>query len=601
MGKHTVGSLVQQQIKASGFDTKELKISGTSLRKNMFDAMVESDVPDVLMSAHGGHKSTKSKESYVSKTSTAKKAINKILSDSLKGEESGKFYDIVNNEKMKEKQKIKDIVSRKEHSDEKENLPPAIKRSLQEPAKHDVSCEDVRRTQRSTLPDKLSPDPETNFQSPFSLASQYQNPNMQTPLPYNCPLTSRYESQQLLQPSPSYQSQLLQNPPYKSQLLQNPPYPSQLLQNSPYLQSSHSYQPQQHMTIPPYQPQQILTSLPKLPQELQMNFLNQPQQLHMSHPNQPRQVQMSSPNQPQQLQMSFPNQSQQLQMSLPNQPEQIQMNPSNQLQMSLPNQSQQLQISLPNQPQQLQMSPPNQPQQFQTSLPNPSHQLQLSPPCQLQICPPNWSLQGTPYQSQESPHIQSSQLQINPSTPSHHLQISSPYQSPQLQGCPFQPHQLQINPSTPSHHLQISSPYQSPQLQGSPFQPHQLQMCPPYQSQQLQSSSPYQLQQVQASPKYKSHSLPIGLQLQFPNFSPNSQSHLAPPQISQFPVSQQNRPGNQFPPDTVQGLPVSTMRSLTTEQRYVGDGNGNYKAMRLQSMFYGGVNNQVFLVIITIH
>ena len=259
--------------------------------------------------------------------------------------------------------------------------------------------------------------------------------------------------------------------------------------------------------------------------------------------------------------MSFPNQSQQLQMSLPNQPEQFQMSPSNQLQplqMSLPDQSQQLHMSLPNQPQQLQMSPPNQPQQFQTSLPNPSHQLQLSPPCQLQICPPNWSLQGTPYQSQESPHIQSSQLQINP--------------------------------STPSHHLQISSPYQSPQLQSSPFQPHQLQMCPPYQSQQLQSSSSYQLQQVQASPKYKSHSLPIGLQLQFPNISANSQSHLAPPKISQFPVSQQNRPGNQFPPDTVQGLPVSTMRSLTTEQRYVGDGNGNYKAMRLQSMFYGGVN-----------
>ena len=28
MGKNTVGSMIQSQIKASGFDTKEMKISG---------------------------------------------------------------------------------------------------------------------------------------------------------------------------------------------------------------------------------------------------------------------------------------------------------------------------------------------------------------------------------------------------------------------------------------------------------------------------------------------------------------------------------------------------------------------------------------------
>ena len=540
MGKHTVGSLVQTQIKASGFDTKELKISGTSLRKNMFDAMVESDVPDVLMSAHGGHKSTKSKESYVSKTSTAKKAINKILSDSLKGEESGKFYDIVNNEKKIEKEKIKEIVSRKVHSDDKENLPPASKRYCQDTVKHDVSG------------DKLSLD--VHIQSPLSLASQYQQPYMQTPLPYNCPSTSIYEPQQMLQPSPLYQSHGQTTPSYQSQLLQNPPYPL----------TSYSYQPQQIAMSPPYQPQQLQMSLPKLPQQIQMNLPNQPQQLEISFPNQPKQLQMSLPNQSQQLHMILPNQSQQYQMSSPNQPQQI-------------NQSQQIQMSSPNQPQQINQSR------------------------QLQINPPNWSqqIQAPPYQLLESPHIQSRQLQINPTTQSHHVQISSPYQSPQFQCPPIQPPQFQCPPIQP-HKLQMSPPYE-----------------PPYQSQQLLSSSPYQLQQVQTIPQYQSpqsllYSYPQASQLyqpssshtisppQFvpPTISPYSHSHLAPTQASQFPVGQQHRPGTQYPPDPVQGLPSGTMRTLTTEQRYMGDGNGNYQAMRMQSMFYGGVNNQVFLEII---
>ena len=128
MGKHTVGSMVEQQIKAAGYNTKEMKISGTSLRKNMFDTMVQSDVPDVLMSAQGGHKNTKSKESYVTKTTVAKKALNRILGDSLKGEETCRFQDIVEEEQKKEREKVKVIKTRGNDlaSEDKENLSPPL-------------------------------------------------------------------------------------------------------------------------------------------------------------------------------------------------------------------------------------------------------------------------------------------------------------------------------------------------------------------------------------------------------------------------------------------------------------------------------------------
>ena len=92
----------------------------------MFDAMVEGDVPDVIMSAHGGHKNLQSKESYVSKTEAAKKAINKIVADSLAGKEARNFQEIVSAEKRKETEEIE--LLKMAGSDEKENLPPLAKK-----------------------------------------------------------------------------------------------------------------------------------------------------------------------------------------------------------------------------------------------------------------------------------------------------------------------------------------------------------------------------------------------------------------------------------------------------------------------------------------
>ena len=85
----------------------------------MFDSLVDHEVPGVYASAHGGHSSLRSKESYVSAKAVSTKAINKILANSLSGENSSNFNELVNVERSKENDKIDKIKRRG-----KENISP---------------------------------------------------------------------------------------------------------------------------------------------------------------------------------------------------------------------------------------------------------------------------------------------------------------------------------------------------------------------------------------------------------------------------------------------------------------------------------------------
>ena len=101
MRASTVGNMVAAQAKAAGFDTKKLKISGSSVRKNIFDSLMENEVPGVYASAHGGHGCLRSKENYVTNKDASKRAISRIIGDSLNGEDPGKFNEIVRKERSK--------------------------------------------------------------------------------------------------------------------------------------------------------------------------------------------------------------------------------------------------------------------------------------------------------------------------------------------------------------------------------------------------------------------------------------------------------------------------------------------------------------------
>ena len=105
--------MVAEQIKAADFDTKRLKISSTSVRYNQqwilklyfltsswlqekYDGQFSGEWS--TRCAHAGRQSLKSKENYVSAKDESTKAINKILADTLSGEESLSFNQIVQTE-----------------------------------------------------------------------------------------------------------------------------------------------------------------------------------------------------------------------------------------------------------------------------------------------------------------------------------------------------------------------------------------------------------------------------------------------------------------------------------------------------------------------
>ena len=94
----------------------------------MFDSMVENEVPGVYASAHGGHSSMKSKENYVSSKAPSTKAINKILADTLNGEDSSTFNDLVSAERTKTNEQIQKMKNQyKENQDPmKPSDPPQL-------------------------------------------------------------------------------------------------------------------------------------------------------------------------------------------------------------------------------------------------------------------------------------------------------------------------------------------------------------------------------------------------------------------------------------------------------------------------------------------
>ena len=89
----------------------------------MMDSLIENEVPSVYASAHAGHSNLKSKENYVSAKDESTKATNKILANSLSGEESSSFNQLVQTERAKTKDKMDQIKG-------KENVDPSSKFGL---------------------------------------------------------------------------------------------------------------------------------------------------------------------------------------------------------------------------------------------------------------------------------------------------------------------------------------------------------------------------------------------------------------------------------------------------------------------------------------
>ena len=94
----------------------------------MFNSLIKNDVPGVYASAHAGHSSLKSKESYVAPESASTKAINQILARNLSGENSISFKDIHEKERQKMAEKVEEL-----QTENKENEVPSVESSTTPP------------------------------------------------------------------------------------------------------------------------------------------------------------------------------------------------------------------------------------------------------------------------------------------------------------------------------------------------------------------------------------------------------------------------------------------------------------------------------------
>ena len=73
------------------------------------DSLMENEVPGAYAPAHGGHGCLKSKENYVTTKDASKRAISRIIGDSLNGEDPGNFNEIVREERSKAMEGVKRI------------------------------------------------------------------------------------------------------------------------------------------------------------------------------------------------------------------------------------------------------------------------------------------------------------------------------------------------------------------------------------------------------------------------------------------------------------------------------------------------------------
>ena len=218
----------------------------------MFDTMVKSDVPDVLMSAQGGHKNTKSKENYVSKTGVVKKAINKILGDSLKGGEPGRFQDVLEEQQKREREKIKSIRARQceEAVEDKENLQPAGKMPSLQQFQPAIKAAGHGHQVSSSLQPNLGPqasykDPSQPKAIPYKPAIQHHDQQAHASQACIASLAMNFHSQPNYS-QPAYSQPAYSQPAYSQPAYSHPAYSHPAYSQPAYSQPAYSHPAYSH-------------------------------------------------------------------------------------------------------------------------------------------------------------------------------------------------------------------------------------------------------------------------------------------------------------------------------------------------------------------
>ena len=80
MGRHTVAKMLINALEKSGIDCKAEKYTATLARKTMLDGGLDAGIPEVLLGRKAGHRTDKSKNSYIQNKDVTHRATNIALS-----------------------------------------------------------------------------------------------------------------------------------------------------------------------------------------------------------------------------------------------------------------------------------------------------------------------------------------------------------------------------------------------------------------------------------------------------------------------------------------------------------------------------------------
>ena len=120
MGKHTIAKLLFNALQKSGVDCKAEKYTATSARKTMLDGGLDAGIPEVLLGRKAGHRTDKSKNSYIKNKDVTHRATNITLSRVGAGLNAN-YQEILNKILKEDEQTLAKKVSKRGEAKEKES------------------------------------------------------------------------------------------------------------------------------------------------------------------------------------------------------------------------------------------------------------------------------------------------------------------------------------------------------------------------------------------------------------------------------------------------------------------------------------------------
>ena len=175
MGVNTIAKLYSSAFSEMGINTKNLKISATSTRKQLIQSGAEAGVPGGVLSKMMGHALPETKYNYLENRDKTRQAASISIARRAMGNTETRFDDVIDEVKGK-KQKKKEQAVNVESLDTSSDEEPEI-----------VKAASTKRKKKSQSVSSGSPQMGQMAQNPFMMASFQPQPGLYNPNMFGSP------------------------------------------------------------------------------------------------------------------------------------------------------------------------------------------------------------------------------------------------------------------------------------------------------------------------------------------------------------------------------------------------------------------------------